>query len=61
MYASKESEVLKELGPGKVECPRCDGPMEFKEKEPVFCNSCGWPDRWSEKKPSRKRKKNNSS
>ena len=57
MYASSESSVFKDIGKEKVECPRCDGPMEYKTDHPVFCVACGWPGIREEKKSSRKRKR----
>lgn len=57
-YASRESSVLKELGPQLVACPTCDGPMDFKKDKPIFCKVCGWPERRSDKPRPHQRKVN---
>lgn len=57
MYLSPESFILKDLSPEKVECPRCDSPMDYKTDQPVFCKACNWP-AGREEEPSTKRKAN---
>ena len=49
-YADPVSFVLREVSQNKVACPRCGEPMNYEKDQPVFCNSCPWPEGWKKVK-----------